>query len=472
MNQSQRINSGFVAIISVFFFWGFVAASNSILIPLFKANFGLSQFQSQLVDFAFYLAYFVGSLVYFILSESFGDPLSKLGYKKGLIMGLLLSSVGALMFFPAANTNSYFFLLCAQFVIGLGFSIQQIVANPFVVNFGDKKLGAHRLSFAGGINSLGTTIGPVLLSLALFGKIEEFKPEALGIESIKFPALILFGLLILCAALIYFSKMPNVSSEQVYTKDFRLTDHPNLMLGMLAIFIYVGVEVTIQSNLGQLIKLKEIKGFDLDKLAPYISLYWGSLMIGRWTGAITAFNMKKTTRMILQIAIPLVAFAVVYLVNILYHYDTSDFIYYLPYVFLATFLFLISGENAARTLFILGTCATTLMLVGLFTSGTLALLSFISGGLFCSVMWPCIFSLSIRGLGKYTNQGSSLLIMMILGGAIIPPLQGLMSDNYGIHFSYWIPVVCFAYLAWFGFKMRKSQSDNETNSNNTEAVSH
>lgn len=456
MNQSQRINSGFIVIITVFFFWGFVAASNGILIPLFKAKFSLSQFESQLVDFTFYIAYFVGSLIYFVLSEKFGDPLNKFGYKKGLVYGLLLSSVGALLFIPAANLNSYALLLMALFVIGFGFALQQIVANPFVANYGDKAHGAHRLSLAGGINSFGTTIGPVLLGYTLFGSFKTPEPQTMGIEAVKAPALILFTLFILCATLIQFSRLPEVSQSEANTKDFKLSDHPYLILGMLGIFLYVGVEVTIQSNLGALLELPSIKGIDHTLIAPYISLYWGSLMIGRWTGAITVFKPQGAKKTALQIFVPLFAFLIVYLVNQLIGHDTSDFIFYLPFVCVAIALFIISGEDAAKTLMLLAGAATVLMLVGLFSNGTLALLAFTSGGLFCSVMWPCIFSLSISRLGKYTNQGSSLLIMMILGGGLVPLFQGYLADKIGIHESYFITVICFAYLAWFGYKMRKA----------------
>ncbi len=456
MNQTQKINSTFIVIITVFFFWGFVAASNGILIPLFKAKFHLSQFQSQWVDSAFYMAYAVGSLIYFGLSVKIGDPLNKIGYKKGLVAGLLLSAIGALLFIPAANLNSYAFLLLALFVIGLGFALQQIVANPFVANFGDKAHGAHRLSLAGGINSFGTTIGPVLLSIALFGSVKAPKPETMGIEAVKVPAMILFGLFILCAALIQFSKLPKIEETEGEGSDkFKITQYPQLILGMIGIFLYVGVEVSIQSNMGALLEMPSIKGIDHTKIAPFISLYWGSLMIGRWTGAISVFNLSKTGKLIAQIAVPLVAFVVVFLVNDINKYDTSDFISYLPYVFIAIFLFIISGEDASKTLLYLASAASIMMIVGLFTTGNVALLSFMSGGLFCSVMWPCIFSLAIGGLGKHTNQGSSLLIMMILGGAIVPPLQGYIADHYNAHSSYIVTVFCFAYLAWFAFKVKR-----------------
>lgn len=453
MNQ-HKINSSFIVIISVFFFWGFVAASNGILIPLFKHKFTLTQFQSQLVDLAFYFAYFVGALIYFIVSAVAGDPLNKIGYKRGLVYGLILSSIGALMFIPAANQNSYGFLLIALFTIGLGFALQQIVANPFVVNFGDRSRGAQRLNMAGGINSFGTTIGPVLLSLALFGSVLAPKPDLIGLESVKTPALFLFGLFAFCALIISVSKLPQVSNTEHFTGDLGALRYPQLSLGMIAIFCYVGVEVTIQSNLGALLAMKEIKGIDHTRIAPYISLFWGSLMVGRWTGSLSVFNLGKDMRLVLQFLVPLVAFGIVCMVNYIVGNEIGDFIFYLPVVIIGSILFVAAGDKPAKVLLILSLSACLMMLIGLFSSGTLALLSFISGGLFCSVMFPCIFSLAINGLGKYTNQASSLLIMMILGGALIPPFQGWIADKTNPHTSYIVTLFCFGYLAFYAFRVR------------------
>lgn len=449
----QKLQSSFVALISVFFFWGFVAASNGILIPLFKDKFALSQFQSQLVDLAFYTAYAIGSLVYFFMSRAKGDPIDKIGYKKALILGLMISAVGSLIFIPAAKLQSYPLLLCALFIIGLGFALQQIVANPFVINFGDKRAGSQRLNLAGGINSFGTTIGPVLLSYALFGNINVPKPDDLSLDTLIVPALILCSLFILCASILWFSKLPSVTSAEKLDRDLGALKFPQLRLGMIAIFVYVGVEVTIQSNMGALLALPEIKGLDHTKISHFISLYWGSLMIGRWTGSLAVFNFSKITKTIMQFVTPLIAFGVIYGVNYLRGSNVDDFIFYIPYVVLASILFIISGDNAARTLLILSVSAALMMIVGLVTTGNLSLYSFLSGGLFCSVMWPCIFALAINGLGKYTNQASSLLIMMIIGGAIIPPIQGVMVDKLNAHTSYILTVVCFAYLAWYAYKV-------------------
>ena len=449
----QKLQSSFIALISVFFFWGFVAASNGILIPLFKEKFTLTQFQSQLVDLAFYAAYFIGSIIYFFMSRAFGDPINKIGYKKALILGLMISALGSLFFIPAAGSNSYPLLLCALFVIGLGFALQQIVANPFVINFGAKETGAHRLSLAGGINSFGTTIGPVILSYALFGNISAPSAADSSLDAVKTPALILFALFILCACILWFSKLPEVANSEKLDKDLGALKYPQLTLGMIAIFVYVGVEVSIQSNMGALLAMPEIKGIDHTKISHFISLYWGSLMIGRWTGALAVFNFSKSTKLIMQIIMPLIAFAVIYGINYLRGSHVEDYLFYIPYILLATALFIFSGDNPARTLMILSVTGGIMMIIGLLSTGNLALYSFISGGLFCSVMWPCIFALAINGLGKYTNQGSSLLVMMILGGAIIPPFQGFLVDKLNPHQSYIVTVFCFTYLAWYAFKV-------------------
>lgn len=450
----QKLQSSFVALISVFFFWGFVAASNGILIPLFKEQFVLSQFQSQLVDLAFYAAYAIGSLIYFFMSRASGDPIDKIGYKNALILGLLVSGLGSLLFIPAASLHSYPFLLGALFVIGMGFALQQIVANPFVINFGEKETGAQRLNLAGGINSFGTTIGPVILSYALFGNINGPAPAQSSLEEVKIPALILFVLFLICAGILWVSKLPAVQSSEKLDRDLGALKFPQLRLGMLAIFVYVGVEVTIQSNMGALLAMPEIKGLDHTRISHFISLYWGSLMIGRWTGSLEIFNLKKNTKRLMQVLVPMLGFLVIYGVNSLRGSNVDDYLLYIPYVLLASLIFIVSGENPTRTLLILSLTAAAMMVVGLLSTGDLALYSFLSGGLFCSVMWPCIFALAISGLGKYTNQGSALLVMMILGGAIIPPLQGLLADKMNAHNSYFITVFCFMYLAWYAYRVK------------------
>lgn len=456
-------------IVLVFFFWGFVAASNTVLIGLFKDGFELTQFQSQLVDWAFYAAYFSGSLIYFLLSVFWRDPLNALGYKKGLILGLIISAIGSLGFIPAADAQSYPLMLTSLFVVGLGFSLQQIVANPYVIALGDPKTGAHRVSLAGGVNSFGTAIGPLLVSYAIFGNITGENKFDLGIEGVKAPYLYLAAAFILVAIILAMSKLPKVTAAEKIEKGIGALKFPQLRWGMLAIFIYVGVEVAIQSNLPELMKQPQMLGLTSDHTVHFISLYWGSLMIGRWTGAIAAFSLKKQTRKLLITLIPLVAFIVLLGVNwikfgAIGELDKMQELYnYTPFVAIMIIATYIGQEKPARTLIVYGIIALLMMLAGIFTEGIVSVYFFISGGLFCSIMWPCIFSLSLAGLGKYTNQGSAFLIMMILGGAIIPPLQGGLADLTNIHASYWLTVVCFGLIVLYGVRVKKHLANQGVN---------
>ncbi|HEY1871768.1 MAG TPA: MFS transporter, partial [Chitinophagaceae bacterium] len=255
--------------------------------------------------------------------------------------------------------------------------------------------------------------------------------------------------------------------------------YPQLVLGMLGIFVYVGTEVTIVSNFSELLKQPAFGSYQSSQVAPFISMYWGSLMIGRWTGAISAFDFKKSTRQTLMFIVPLIAFGVVIGISAISQYDVKPLYYYILCVFVQMFAFYISRNRPARTLMIFSVLGVTAMLIGLFTTGQVAIYSVLSGGLFCSIMWPAIFNLSILGLGKYQTQGSAFLIMMILGGGIIPPLQGKMADyiqtksdivGFGIHQSYWVPVICFAYLAFLGFIVRGILRKQGIDENQTEEI--
>ncbi len=227
--------------------------------------------------------------------------------------------------------------------------------------------------------------------------------------------------------------------------------------------IHVSAEVTIGSNLSELLRQKDFGSYQSSQVAPFISMYWGSLMIGRWAGAISAFKMSSSTKKILLFIVPLVAFGIVIGVNSIAQYDMSPLYYYVVCVLVQIGAFYLSKNNPARTLLIFSLLGVTAMVIGLMTTGTISIYAFLSGGLFCSIMWPCIFNLSIAGLGKYTTQGSAFLIMMILGGGIIPPIQGKLADflqsksdipGIGIHQSFWVAVICFAYLAFFAFVVK------------------
>ena len=456
----------FISLVIVFFFWGFVGSANDILIPVFKKVFTLSQVQSQLVAWAFYVAYFVGSIIFFLISLKV-DVLQKFGYKKTLSAGLLLSAFGSFLFVPAATMESFPFFLTALFTVGLGFSIQQIVANPLAIKMGSPATGAHRLTLAGGVNSFGTTIGAILLGIALFGMGQD-KKTSLSLEDIKLPFIILGIAFIVVAIFMNFSKIENPAKVEKTvitdsTDSFRILDYPQLYLGMLAIFIYVGTEVTIISNLPALLHTVEFGRILEDAISPFIALYWGSLMIGRWNGGVNVFNTSNLVNTALKFIVPALAFGVIIGANVFAQHDVSSFYIYPIWILLFIAVSFVGGKNAGKTLMLFGISGLLMMLAGLVCTDTeIAKFFFISGGLFLSIMWPSIFDLAIAGLGKNTGKASSFLIMMILGGGVIPLIQGsicdidLTSPNgiFGIswtHFSYIVPLLGFAYLGFYGY---------------------
>jgi FHS family L-fucose permease-like MFS transporter len=464
--MNQKTNwSQFGTLITVFFFWGFVAASNDILIPVFKKAFTLTQLQSQLVAVAFYVAYTVGSLIYVGVSSAIGgDLLNKIGYKNGIALGLIISALGTLLFFPAANQGSFNLMITALFIVALGFSLQQIAANPLAVVIGDPKTGSQRLSMAGGVNNFGTTIGPLLVSFAIFGSVSSGNVEA-SIESVKTPYLILGVAFVLVAIFFKFSSIPNkidldhVAEEEAEstTKVLHKTSalqYPQLVLGMIGIFVYVGVEVATASNLPEY--MRQHAGISTDKIAPYISLYWASLMIGRWTNSVGAFGVNASKEKILSFVMPYLAFAVFLIVNTIAQHDMSSFYVYAIVIVAMIIGNITSKGSPARMLLIFSALGIVAMIIGMLTSGMLSVFAFISVGLFCSTLWPCIFTLAVAGLGKHTNQGISLLIMMIMGGGVIAALQGWVADDkmLGIQYSYIVGAMCFAYLAFYAVRVK------------------
>ncbi|HSN61526.1 MAG TPA: MFS transporter [Ferruginibacter sp.] len=462
-NHQSTKWSQFGTLITVFFFWGFVAASNDILIPVFKKAFDLSQGQSQLVSVAFYVAYTVGSLIYFGISKFIGtDLLNKIGYKNGIALGLIISALGTLLFYPAANNASFTLMISGLFIVGLGFSLQQIAANPLAIVMGDPRTGAQRLTMAGGVNNFGTTIGPLLVSFAIFGSVSSGSTEA-SIESVKIPYLILGLAFLLVAVFIKFSSVPNkidlevVAQEEAVEGDKIMHKksafhYPQLIMGMIAIFVYVGVEVSTASNLPAY--LEQYLAVPTEKVAPYISLYWASLMIGRWTGAVGAFDVNAGTKKILSFFMPYLAFAVFLLVNTIANHDISQFYIYALVIAVMIVCDILSKGNPVRMLLIFSSAGIAALCIGMLSSGIVSAYAFTSVGLFCSTLWPCIFTIAVAGLGKHTNQGSSLLIMMIMGGGIVSWLQGVMADKIGIHYSYIVGVLCFAYLVFYALRAK------------------
>ena len=469
-NEFQTTRWGqFISLITVFFFWGFVAAGNDILIPVFKETFHLSQGQSQLVSVAFYVAYTVGSIIYMLISLSIRrDLVNKIGYKNSLFFGLLIASFGTILFYPAANTESFPLMLSGLFIVGLGFSLLQTVANPLAIAMGPVHTGSQRLTLAGGINNFGTTIGPLIISYAIFGSASGAN-STVSIESVKVPYLCLGAAFLLVAIFLKLSNIPNKprieQADEIGEIDLEdkaahpitsrksALHYPQLVLGMLAIFIYVGVEVSTASNLPAY--MEKGLGLAVKDVAPYVSLYWASLMIGRWSGAVEAFNLSKSKEKVVKLIAPYLAFGVFLLVNLIAGHDLAPFYIYAVIILVLIAADYLSKGNPARMLLIfsiLGICATG---IGMATTGMVSVYAFTSVGLFCSTLWPCIFALAIAGLGKHTSQGSSFLVMMIMGGGIISWIQGMIADATTIHTSYIVGIICFAYLAFYAWNVKR-----------------
>ncbi|KFC23172.1 MFS transporter [Epilithonimonas lactis] len=462
--ETQKTNwAQFIPLVTVFFFWGFVAASNDILIPVFKKAFDLTQGQSQLVSVAFYIAYTVGSIIYMLISLAIGkDLVNKIGYKNGLALGLTISALGTLLFYPAANLQSFPLMLAGLFTVALGFSLQQTVANPLAIALGPITTGSQRLTLAGGINNLGTTIGPLIVSFAIFGSAASENTN-MSIESVKIPYLVLGVAFLAVAILLKLSSLPEhpatieeTATEEGGAKNSALK-YPQLLLGMLAIFIYVGVEVSTASNLPAYMEtiVNSQTGvlYTLQEVSPFISLYWASLMIGRWTGAVEAFTDNMSLQKILRFVAPYLAFGVFLLVNAVAKHDLSPFYVYGLIILVLIGADMASKGNPARMLLIFSALGIIAITIGMFTDGIVSIYAFTSVGLFCSTLWPCIFTLAVSGLGKHTSQGSSFLIMMIMGGGIVSWLQGVVSESIGIQHSYIVGILCFAYLAFYAWKV-------------------
>lgn len=448
MNQKHSYGFSFAVVIGLFFMWGFGTVMNDVLIPYLKGVFVLSHFQSMLVQTAFFGAYFIGSVVYFYISARFGDPINRIGYKNGIITGLFISALGCVLFYPAAEFVSYGFFLAALFVLGLGFTVLQIAANPYVSILGSEEQASSRLNLAQGFNSIGTTLSPFLggyFIFIFFGGI-----EATGADAVKIPYLFLAGIFILLAVLIKMAKLPRFTSDYKPEKGAGALKFRHLNLGIIAIFAYVGSEVAIGSIMISYLGQEHIAGLPESIASKYVSFYWAGLMIGRFIGSVSLSNMANQKKIPLMIAIPVVAFLVIYLLQ-------GETIALTYGVFLVVSMggFFIGRSMPGKTLFLFALIAIGLLFVTMFTNGYIAMWSVVGIGLFNSIMWSNIFTLAIKGLGKYTSQASSLLVMAIVGGAVFPAIQGAVADATSIQMSFIVPVFGYLYIAFYGINGSK-----------------
>ena len=450
----------------LFFMWGFMTVWNDVLIPRFKEAFALSYFQAMLVQFAFFGAYAVGALAYYLVSLFWGDPINRLGYKNGVVLGLLVSAAGSALFVPAAALVSYPFFLVALFVVGLGFALLQIAANPYVTILGPERTASSRLNLSQSFNSFGTTIGPIVGGWLIFNVFTRAGEH--GAASVKLPYLWFAGVFLLLALLFAFAHLPAFRNTATPARGTEVFRHPHLLFGIGAIFMYVGGEVTVGSALINFLGLPQLGALSHEAASHYLSYYWGGLMVGRFMGAFSLGDLRPALRRALVVAVPVVAFAVVLFAHPVATLvqtgalpdwaafatapATGDALHYGALLAFLLAVFLLGGAHAGRMLAVFSLVIIGLLVVGMTGSGAAAKWAVLGIGLFCSVMWSNIFSLAIEGLGPLKSQASSLLVMAILGGALLPPLQGACADRFGIQASFVVPAIAFAYVAFYGLK--------------------
>ncbi|XHR27333.1 MAG: sugar MFS transporter [Chthoniobacteraceae bacterium] len=433
----------FAVMTSLFFVWGFMTVWNDILIPRFKEAFALSYFQAMLVQLAFFGAYTVGSLIYYIISIFHGDPINRIGYKNGVIIGLLTAASGSALFYPAAILHSYPFFLGALFIVGLGFAVLQIAANPYVAILGPERTASSRLNLSQGVNSFGTTIGPIIGGWLIFNVFTS--PSMHGAESAKIPYLCFSVVFVLLAFFVKCAHLPNFTNAETITRGVGALKVPHTVLGMVAIFMYVGGEVSVGSAIVNFLGTPVVGGISSEAATRFLAYYWGGLMIGRFMGAAALSDLGFRVKRNVILLVPIIAVIIIGLLS-----GLSSAMHYAIFLVGLCCAFFVNAESAHRMLALFAGIIITLLIIGMVGSGELAKWSVLAVGLFCSVMWSNIFSLAIEGIGSLKSQASSLLVMAISGGAVLPPLQGAVADCIGIQHSFIVPTIAFAYVAFYG----------------------
>ena len=400
--SGNEYNFALAAMTTLFFLWGFITCLNDILIPHLKAIFDLTYTQAMLIQFCFFGAYFLVSL-------PAGNLVKKVGYQKGIVTGLVIAAIGCLMFYPAASYHSYNFFLSALFVLASGITVLQVSANPYVTLLGPQKSASSRLTMTQAFNSLGTTIAPYLGALLILNEAASSMSAPASADSVKVPYLILTAMLLILAAIFSYLKLPHIESAETIDDekiDGSAWQFRHLVLGAIGIFVYVGAEVSIGSFLVNFLGEADIAGLEETEAAKYLTYYWGGAMVGRFIGAVV---MQKL--------------------------DAGK----------------VLGFNAI--------IAVLLVTIAIIFSGYIAMWAILLVGLCNSIMFPTIFSLAINGLGKHTSQGAGILCLSIVGGAIIPLLQGMLADSLTVQLAFILPVFCYLYIAFYGIKGSKIENN-------------
>ena len=586
-NNGQTYRGPFAIMTVLFFMWGFITVMNDILIPRLQDAFVLTNYQIMFVQGYFFGAYFVGSLIYFIISAWVGDPIAKIGYKNGVVIGLLLAALGSSLFWPAAtlaprfsivtpdnfknfpslaqklaqqsdpvsafiynnlsaatqqalkqnppsadsqtalaqdlnkiingpliyddqrfsainlqsttkpllsqnpqgqalaalnrellteaypdnigkNLLPFWLCLAALFIVALGLAMLQIAANPYVTILGPERTASSRLNLAQAFNSVGTTIGPLIGGYLIF---QYFAKAGLqGADSVKVPYLMFCSAFLLLAIIFFFLHLPHVGEGKIEPGAGALK-YPHVVLGVLAIFMYVGGEVSIGSSIIKFLGEHNIANMTAIEASKYVSLFWGGMLIGRFTGAIELSEMPKAKKQVMLIIVPLLAYLFLWAAisapldalhggasfsNILGQWkdkftgNWDMFKIYFIFLVLCWVMFQFGKALAGRTLVIFCSTIVALLAIAIFAGGKTAMWCVIAVGLFTSIGWPNIFSLALDGMGTYKSQVSSLLVMAVVGGAVLPLLMGKLADVWNRQDSFIVPLIAYAYVGFYG----------------------
>jgi len=465
----NKHRSAFALLTLLFFMWGFITVTNDILVNSFKRIFELSHFQRSLVQQAFFGAFFVISLIYYLYSSLTGrDPVNRIGYNRGMVIGLLVCGLGCIMFYPAAMAESYIAFLLALFVLATGVSILQICANPYAAILGNPDTAGSRLNLAQGLNSLGTTLGPLVGFLLIYVVFSDGNPTALSVSQ----TYLLYGsVFFLLSILTWFSGMPSFRNDATDMKGFGVLNKPALVLGVLAIFFYVGAEVSVGTWIVEFLKSTDGGKMDEGSASYMLSYFWGGLMIGRLVGASAFSSNGMALRLGYSALYALAVPTLIYVVTSIskqpdgFSFSPKPISEFAPYGLMIGLMLMafISGRGKpARTLVIfsaVNACFFAFVATGIVADAKWLI---IGSGLFFSIGWSNIFSLAISGLGKMTSQGSSLLVLAIVGGAVLPPVQADLIEGAGIGASFVVPAVGMVAVAMYGLYMWRSDLVSES----------
>jgi FHS family L-fucose permease-like MFS transporter len=437
--NTQAVGMAFMGMI--FFIFGFVTTFNITLADKFKAVFDLSNFQAQLVNGAFFLTYFV-------LSFTSGGIIKKIGYKSGVILGLILVALGSFLFFPAAKVPSFPFFLVAIFIMASGVVFLQVAANPYVTALGPSETASGRLNLTQALNSIATTIAPIVASIFVFKTVAEsalnsaLNPAQIAAKSVPVPFLIIGILVLIIALVIFILKLPVIPTVGEQKKS--IWKYPHVIMGALGIFFYVGAEVGSAAMIQRY--LQEAANFTKTDAAKMIALYWGGAMIGRFYGSFMLSNVDKARKSLYTIFVLILAFLVGWYIR----HQFTDGLIFVGIAFVNYLAIQLGSGKANKTLAVFAIIAALLALATMSVPSGLILWVGCSIGFFNSVMFPNIFALGVDGLDKgELSMASGLINTLIVGGAIVPVLMGLMADGFGVRFSFILPIICYGYIVFF-----------------------